>query len=97
VIAAVVIGLPLIGYGVYVLHSGTFAALRVLSRQAPVLEDGAAALAGWALIVAGIAAMLDAGLSSIDRVQHAASAAARFASGVALLLLIAALSAHLVG
>jgi fermentation-respiration switch protein FrsA (DUF1100 family) len=96
-VAAVVIGVPLIGYGIYALRTGTFFIPSGFHRRLLVLEHGAATLAGWGLIVAGIGAALHAGLTSIDRIKHAASSAARFAGGLALVLFIAALIAHAIG
>jgi hypothetical protein len=97
-IAAIVIGVPLIAYGIYCLSTGTFfIPYRYLSRLHGLrLEHGAALLAAWACIVGGIGAMIHAGLTSIDRIKHVAASAARLAGGLALLLFIGALVSHLV-
>jgi hypothetical protein len=98
-IAAIVIGVPLIAYGMYCLSTGTFfVPYRYLSRLHGIrLDHGAALLAAWACIVGGVGAAIHAGLTSIDRIKHVAAATARFAGGLALLLFIAALIAHLIG
>ena len=97
-VAAIVIGLPLLVYGIYCLQTGEFSIpYGFRARRLVRMDGGAAQLAAWACVVGGIAAALHAGLTSIDRIKHAAATAARFAAGVALLLFIAAVAAHLVG
>lgn len=98
-IAAIVIGVPLIAYGAYCVRSGTFFLPFGYRRMLHGLrmEHGAALLASWACIIGGVGAAIHAGLTSIDRIERAAATAARFGGGLALLLFIAALIAHLVG
>ena len=98
VIAVIVIGLPLIIFGILCLRSGTFF-IPFGRRSGRVLEmrHVPAVLASWSCIVAGIAFILHAGLTNFDAIKHAASSAARFAGGIALLLFIGALVTHLVG